>query len=351
MKIIHSQRKHFLWLPYTSTIDIKGSNVSFTYKGGIEETSFVKIHSIMFYGSVIDLSQKFLETCTKYKIPITIHRRNMTRATWIAPNFQTNVRDLFSKQILVRENKTKQKYIARMLLKAKFKSMDWLVESDQELNSQMTLEELRNIEALHAKKYWTKYYKELGYQNWQRRTKNPVSTVLDAISKYISGILLRWILYHNLSPYHGYLHVQTEYPALVYDLIEPYRGYFDLVVFKTIKKCQAKNKPESDWLPACINELKSFLYSQVYTDATRQIVSISELIHGIVLAFRSYLIGDSQRFIVPTPCSPNGGRPKKAGYKLYGRQAGRTDFWSEAKLISSITDKYYLKPEVLKQLN
>jgi hypothetical protein len=31
------------------------------------------------------------------------------------------------------------------------------------------------------------------------------------------------------------------------------------------------------------------------------------------------------------PTKPNGGRPVKAGYKLYGRSAGPTDFWEVAK--------------------
>jgi len=34
------------------------------------------------------------------------------------------------------------------------------------------------------------------------------------------------------------------------------------------------------------------------------------------------------------PEKPNGGRPIKAGFKLYGHSAGITDFWSEAKSIA-----------------
>jgi hypothetical protein len=32
--------------------------------------------------------------------------------------------------------------------------------------------------------------------------------------------------------------------------------------------------------------------------------------------------------------TPNGGRPPKVNFLLYGRHAGRTNFWEEAKSIS-----------------
>ena len=341
---IKKASKHFLWLPYTSAITIKGKAVQFVYNGGEEKLNFSQIHSIMFYGSVMPLSQKFLEECTKFKIPITIHRRNMTRAVWIAGSTQTDAKDLLTKQILARENEIKQKYIARKLIQAKFKSARWLTKDvPPKLDSRLTIDKIRNIEATQARQYWSLYYQKLGLPDWNRRQHNPVSAVLDAVSKYISGIMLRWIVYHHLSPYHGYLHVQTEYPALIYDLIEPYRGYFDAVVFRTIRDLIALEADEKQWLPASINELKTFLNTQVYTDATRQIVTVSELMHGSVLALRCYLLGEAERFIVPYPSRPKGGRPKKAGYRLYGRQAGRTDFWAEADRVHKYIKGNYLK--------
>ena len=56
-----STKKLPLWLTYTSSIAIKGKSVRFEYKGGFEELDFAEVHSIMFYGSVCDLSQDFLE--------------------------------------------------------------------------------------------------------------------------------------------------------------------------------------------------------------------------------------------------------------------------------------------------
>ncbi|MCY4010531.1 MAG: CRISPR-associated endonuclease Cas1 [Candidatus Saccharibacteria bacterium] len=328
-------KKQFLWLPYTSSIRFKGQTVIFEYNSNVEVIKFSDIHSIMFYGSVVNLSQEFLEHCIQYNIPIVIHRRNMTKAVFINQSIQTNIKDLLTKQILTRENEIKKNYIARQLIKAKLKSSNWLIKTDSGiLKKHHNLNQIRSIEAISAKHYWEVYFDKLGYPNWTRRGENPVRHILDATSKFIAGILLRWISYHNLSPYHGYMHVQTEYPALIYDLMDPYRGYFEKAIFNSIKKAKALNRPASEWLPISINDLKTCLNSTVYTDATRQIVTMSELMHGIVLALRSYLLNQSYRFIVPIPGKPNGGRPIKAGYTLYGRRAGRTDFWQKVEEIN-----------------
>ena len=332
--------KHFLWLPYTSVIKVKGQTVAFRYNSGLEVLKFDEIHSIMFYGSVVDLSQEFLENCAKHNIPLVIHRRNMTKAVFINHSLQTNVKDLLSRQIAFRENTTKQNYIARSLIKAKLRSSSWLIKTNPEaLKREHNVPQIRVIEALAAKQYWQTFFSKLGHQEWTRRGNNPVAQILDAVSKFLTGILLRWTLYHNLSPYHGYMHVQTEYPALIYDLLDPYRGYFEKAMFDSVKKAKRLNYPQDKWMPLAINDLKRCLNSTVYTDATRQIVTMSELMHGVVLALRSYLLGSSQRFIIPLPGRPNGGRPVKAGYSLYGRRAGRTDFWQEAKKISRPQEK------------
>ncbi|MFN4212902.1 MAG: hypothetical protein ACK4FL_02995, partial [Microgenomates group bacterium] len=88
------------------------------------------------------------------------------------------------------------------------------------------------------------------------------------------------------------------------------------------------------YVALCIKNIKIFLDKKIYVEATRQIVTFQELFHGIVLALRSYLIGNTRRFIVPLPSKPNGGRSIKAGYQLYGHKAGITNFWPETKNIA-----------------
>lgn len=327
-------KKQYLWFPYLNKINIKKEKVIFEYKGGILDIKWKYIHSIMIYGESIDLSQEFLEKCAFYKIPIVIHRRNMPRAVFIASTLPPDQDNIITKQILFRENIKKRTYISKKLIQAKFKSMEWLLPVRKDvlykINNQA---KIISIESNHAKNYWKLYYQKLKIFGTRRSKNNIVTKCLDAASKFLSSILLRWILYHNLSPYHGFLHKPTDYPALIYDLLEPYRGYFDKIIFDAIKQSKEKGKNDESILGITIDDLKKFLDVKVYINATRQNVTFHEVLHGIVLSLRSYLLGDSKRFIIPEPSKPKGGRPVKAGYKLYGHHAGKTDFWPETKKI------------------
>lgn len=329
-----SKNKFFYWFPYTNLINTKGNSVTFNYSGGVETANFDKIHSILLYGTHPPLKQNFLQKCIDSGIPITIHRRNRHQAIWINPSVSTNEQNLLTKQILYREDMRKRKYIVRQILKAKFKSMRWLTEiPNEKIEASMSLTELVGIESWHAKKYWNSYYEKLGHSNWTRRSEksNPVNKALNAASKFISGICLRWVVFHKLSPHHAYLHKPTSYPSLIYDVMEPYRGYFDKVVFDTAILAQKNNLDTRQYIANSIEAIKKLLNDKVYCHSTQQIVTFHELIHGFILALRVYLLGENDRFIVPHPGQPQSGRPIKAGYKLYGRRAGKIDFWAQAK--------------------
>lgn len=321
-----------LWFPYTSSIEIKKNNLTFNYKGGSYSTNIKNILSIMLYGNTCDLKEEFLYTCCQNNIPICLHRRNLAKAVWITPSFQTGKReDILTKQIIFRANERKRTHITKKLLQAKFKSMSWLINGPVIKKGALSQKELINIEAQHAKRYWEKYYSLLGYpKNTRRNKNNELSKTLDAVSKLISGIILRYITYHKMSPFHGFLHITSDYPSLVYDLMEPYRGYIEKNIFETIKKIKKDSLDENCILPFCITATEDYLDKNIYTDTTRQIVTFQELLHGSVLSLRAYLLGNSRQFILPIPGKPNGGRPKKVGYKLYGREAGPTDFWEKA---------------------
>jgi len=335
MRRYFAKRKQFIWLPYVKSIDLSGKSVKFSYKGGELDLSFPEIHSIMFYGSVCPLEQEFLEKCSAWGIPLTIHRRNMPRGVWIVPSTTSNREDLLTKQILFRQNEKKRAYITKRLIYAKFKSMEWLIPAPtQELQGLSSVESIVGVESWHAKRYWEHFYKSLGYPKDRRRSKgNFICNVLDASSKFVSGIILRWVVYHHFSPFHGYTHTPSDYPSLIYDLMEPYRGFIDGVAFNTIKEIQENGGDESKTLPYTMENLKDFMDTEIYVAAARQTATFQELYHGLILGLRSYLLGN-KRFIVPFPGKPSGGRPVKAGYKLYGRFAGKTDFWPESRDIA-----------------
>ena len=334
-------QKKYLWLPYLTKITVSPQSVFFEYKGGSEKIKWKEIRSIMIYGQSVDLPQNFLEKSAFYKIPIIIHRRHMKKAVIISPTLPPDQENLLSQQIIFRENNKKKLHISRKLIHAKLKSTSWLVPYDRLLlYKTMKVEQVLAIESWQAKRYWNLYFCQLGINATRRNSNEEIIKILDAVSKFVSGILLRWILYHNLSPYHGFLHKPTDYPALVYDLMEPYRGFFDKLVFDTYKKLKTVDNKKK--MGIVIQELKTFMDTKVYVEATRQVVTFQELLHGVVLALRSYLLGDSKRFVVPMPSKPNGGRPIKAGYKLYGHKAGITNFWPQTKDIAEKFEKTYL---------
>lgn len=321
-----------VWLPYTSKITCKKDAVVFEYKGGQCEIDIKNTASILFYGAVCDIPEDFLALCTKRKVPVCVHRRNMPNASWIIPTSGVGTDDIISKQIRVRQNAKKCAHIARKLLKAKFVGMNWLAPEPFDFSAKLkTPEEMRSIEARHGRLYWDKYYAALGLNGYSRRgSPHTLKSVLDAVSKLIAGILLRYIIYHRISPYHAFLHTPTDYPSLIYDLMEPYRGYIEKVVFDAFRKREEEECDDKKMLGICISLVEDLLDTQVYCSATRQLVTFQELLHGNILALRAYLLGESKQFIVPMPGKPNGGRPLKTGYRLYGRSAGPTDFWTVA---------------------
>ncbi|GIW62781.1 MAG: hypothetical protein KatS3mg090_0607 [Patescibacteria group bacterium] len=334
--------KYFIWLPYLTKIKVYPSSVYFEFKGGDLKIEWSRIHSIMIYGSSVDLPHDFLDKCSFYKIPIVLHRRNVVRAVFIAPCLSGDSEDILSKQICFRDNYKKRAYIAKRLLLAKFKSMSWLVPYRKDyLYGVSDIDKMVSFEAHHSRRYWKEYFGLLGSSSSRRDSDSDYKKVLDAISKFVSGVLLRWVVYHNLSPYHGFIHKPNDYPSLVYDLMEPYRGYFDRVAFGVFKKVSDAGIDKKRCLGLAIEEIKEFLDIKVYVSATRQVVKFKELLHGVVIALRSYLLGNTRRFVVPLPSKPKGGRPVNAGYKLYGGNAGITNFWPDTKELAYNFEKIF----------
>jgi len=324
-------RKVPLWLPYLQTIKETRKGVfEFVYNGGEETAKADEILSIMIYGEAnTQVDTRTLSKVCGRGIPIVIHRRNIPRPIFITAGPRADPDDTLSAHLIQRSHSRVSTHIARQLLIAKMASMTYLLEP-LPLPDFADVDKLRNIEAVHAKKYWDAWFTRLGHPEWHRRSRNPAAETLDAVSKFLSGITLRWITYHNLSPYHGFLHTPTDYPTLIYDLLEPYRGYADFIVLQTL----LGTEDEKLWVPRAIAAIKGWLNTQDYVPLTRQIVTHQELFHGIVLSLKYYLLGRQRKFHIPMPGKPKGGRPAKVEFKLYGRHAGKTDFWKVAHYVA-----------------
>lgn len=311
-----------IWFPYVSEIQkVKKGGWIVSYNGGELIIDLGKIDFIMFYGASGSIPLEFLDELSKNNVVFMIHRRNMIKPYMFFPATVGDQVDVLSSQIMYRNNQIKKTYIARLLIKERFNKMEehYCISSTvyYELSKCRTVQKIRNIEAATTKLFWDKWFSKLN-NSMHRRTDNPISAALDAGSKFIYGILLRWILFHKLSPCHAYLHEPTDYPSLVYDLIEPYRYMIEQAVFSCYI---ADNKADEKTLVAkSLEMLKSILDETIYVPASRQYVKRKNLLHGIVLALRSYLLGESKRFVIPVEGDKKGGRPPKIAYRLPGER-------------------------------
>ncbi len=213
-----------IWLPYLQSMEIIGKEqIRFVYNGGEVVTSPKQLTSVMLYGDAKPLDFQVIELLGRNGIPLIIHRRNLATTIWIHSGIRADKNDTLTAQIIHRQNDIKRKYITRRILQEKLGAMHWLIEiPDNVLKAGMSVAEMRQKEAYYSKVYWKSFFTELGVPEQNRRGENEIRQILDAVSKFCSGILLRWISYHHLSPFHRYCHEPTDYPALVNDILDPY---------------------------------------------------------------------------------------------------------------------------------
>ena len=315
-----------LWLPYFERVEPSGlrkkDHYRFRYKGGEINLPLSKVDFIMLYGASGHLPVEFLDRLASYKIPLMIHRRNMPSPYLFFPDIGSDNLDVLSAQILSRSNRIKSCYLAKNLIYARLKSLEYMITIPAHIYSSLrqcrSIETIRNIEAKQTARYWRTYFKQLSLDDdmIRRDRDHPVNKALNAASFFISGIILRWVLFHKLSPEHGYVHQQTSYPSLVYDLIEPYRYVFERALLKVMPR---GGIAESDKLTArVLQQIKQDLEEIIYVPQTRQLVRRKNLYHGVVLALRAYLTGDMKRLVIPTEGKRKGGRPIKISYRIMG---------------------------------
>ena len=307
-----------LWLPYFQGVSkVKGTTYRFEYNGGEVDADLKQVDFIMLYGASGALPVDFLDALNSHRICLSIHRRNKAKPYIFAPTSGADDIDVLSAQIKFRNNFKKRCYIARVLLRARFQSMAWKAPIPsavlKRLAQERTLNALRSLEANTTRRYWSCFYGSLGV-NVNRRETDPVNQALNAGSMFLSGIILRWVLFHKLSPQHGYLHVPSSYPSLVYDLMEPYRYIFE----RAVAQSYGRVDPEKEITPKTIATIKHLMEEEVYVPATRQTVRRKNLLHGCVMSLRSYLIGESRRLVIPQEGAKKGGRPPKLGYQIPG---------------------------------
>ena len=309
--------KASLWIPYLQGLSkAKGAKGQWdvAFNGGGFRIDLNKVEVILFYGASGDLPLTFLDDLASRRIPALFHRRNLPEPFVFVPAARRYDSDILTAQIMVRQNAIKACFIAKVLVRERFKATKFPIADGfyKGLAKLRDVKDIRLVEAHQSKTYWGKFFADVGLPNTTRRSNNPVSAALDAGSFFLYGILLRWVLMHKMSPAHGFLHVTTGYPSLVYDLMEPYRYIIEDAVAKSVRmECK-------DLTEATLSEIKASLDEVVFAPSHRTHVRRKNLLHGAVLSLRSYLLGDTKRLVLPTEGSKIGGRPPKMSYQLPG---------------------------------
>lgn len=309
-----------IYVPYARHIEkVRGDCIHIVYNGGELVVRPSNADVIMFYGATGSVPLEVLDLLGRNGVPVVIHRKHLPRPMWIYPGPGNDRADLLSCQVRIRDDLRRRRYLSRVLLANKFSSSEWLVPGRVPANwANLSLEALRQREAQHARRYWSEFYERIGCPDLTRRRRgNPINGALDALSMYQAGIILRWTIYHRLSPCHGFLHTQTNYPSLVYDLMEPYRAWIDRVVYEAYRE-----GGDEKLIERSTSAYKKLLREPVYCHLTRQTVARKILLHGVVLALRAYLTGEMDRFLVPVPGARTGGRPYRVSWRMPGGRAG-----------------------------
>ena len=313
-----------LWLPYFSDAKKipRTKKWHVAYNGGALLVDLDRVDFIMFYGASGNLSLEFLDALAQHRIPLMIHRRNQRHPYVFHPSVIGDDVDILSKQILIRGHDQKRAYVARTLIRERLAKFSPIFDVSpiylKRLSAARAVSDIRVIEADMTAKYWKRWFSEQGAVEESRRGGGVIAAALDAGSAFLFGVLLRWVLFHKLSPCHGFLHEPTSYPSLIYDLMEPYRYLVEDSVAMAMRSLKSEEIDAKKLTARTLANLKETLEEVVYVPATRQYVRRKNLLHGVVLALRAYLLNESLRLVIPTEGVKNGGRPPKVGYRLPG---------------------------------
>lgn len=317
-------RQYIYYFPYFSSMTrVKNGQWLIGYNGGEELVRLANTSLISFVGVNKDtgsLPLTFILEAGKQKTAIMVCNTHQRQPSLIMPQSMNRSEDVLTAQILHRENEKQAAYVSRILVGEMFKARGKIAEIPTVIETQLggtrNRKEVMKIEALASRDYWTRFYNKVNEAGLSRREPHPINDALNALSRYQSGIILRWCLVHGLSPIHGYLHARSEYEGLVYDLMEPYRYLVEMAVYDTVKNNGACNSEKLIQLSTA--RYKALLNEEVYIEPTNQRVYRKAMLHGSVIALRHYLLKKMKRFLPPRETTNIQGRPFKCSYMVPG---------------------------------
>ncbi|MCO4320344.1 CRISPR-associated endonuclease Cas1 [Aliidiomarina quisquiliarum] len=308
-----------VWIPYLQSL-IKSDKARIwqaEFQGGSIRLDLRKIHTLMLYGASGSIPIEFLLEAAKHDVTILIHSSRTRKPMVLTQHHRAGKRDALSAQIIYRANERKRLVIAKALVHARILQMSWQLGSAQELAGQAlrkkSLIELRAHEAVVTKRYWQRFYEEAGCAGMTRREDSDINQALNACGSFLVGKIMRWVVFHRLSPTHGFLHEPVSYEALVYDLLEPVRHWVECAVM------EASKSDTSNLIAHSLAVLKKMLGEWVEVPSLQVEAKRKQVLHGHVLALRSYLLNETRKLNLPIDSTERAsGRPVKVAYQIPG---------------------------------
>lgn len=312
-------RKASVWIPYFEGVSkTKGTSYEIRFNGGPLTVDLKEVDSLFFYGASGDLPLDFLESLNQLGIALLIHRRNKSNPLVFHTDRRNDSSDVLSRQLAARQDQRRRAYVARTLVAARLRSFRYLMPlpsaAFKKLRATRSLSAIRAVEADLTKVYWGRYYETINLPGLARREEHPVNAALDAGSFFLFGVLLRWVLFHRLSPAHAFLHEDSAYEGLAFDLMEPYRVVFE----QSVAEAWSEDPNPKTLTQRSLALLKARLGERVAVEAICGSATRKSLLHGAVLALRSYLIGDMARLVLPIEGQKRKGRPPRLSYSVPG---------------------------------
>lgn len=166
----------------------------------------------------------------------------------------------FSKEWIVQKIGNQLEHLQKLKINRNEDKIKILDEAIEKINKEkeailniedLPVEEVRNSIEGHEGTAGRIYFGALGkvipkQYEFKGRSKNPAKDMFNCMLNYAYGILYSNVesacIISGIDPYIGIMHTDNyNKKAMVFDLIEMYRGYMDEIVFKLFSKRQVKN--------------------------------------------------------------------------------------------------------------
>ncbi|MCF7830959.1 CRISPR-associated endonuclease Cas1 [Candidatus Gracilibacteria bacterium] len=151
-------------------------------------------------------------------------------------------------QILERQvsDKKLKEWIWQKILRQKIENQTTVLEligADSEYVREESHKKLLN-ESAAARQYFRSFFEKLGESNLTRRQddEHQINIMLNYGYTVLQAMIHRSLIAHGLNPVHGVHHIDRyQSHALVYDMMEPWRPFLDLMVWVFLQHRQQKD--------------------------------------------------------------------------------------------------------------